>query len=141
MKGVNKAIVLGNLGKEPEVFKTTSGATITSISVATSESWKDKNTGEQQTRTEWHKIKFFGKLADVASQYLQKGSKVYVEGKLMTEKYQAGDGTDRYSTCIVAQQFQMLDKKPEGSGQYQQPAQQQQQQQQQEPDFDDDIPF
>lgn len=147
MTGVNKAIILGNVGNAPEVHKANSGATITVMSVATSEKWKDKQTGQMQERTEWHRVKFFGKLADVVAQYVQKGSKVFVEGKINTEKYQAADGSDRYSTCIIGQSIEFLDAKGDSGaagGSYQNKHSQAQQQGNQSPpadDFDDDIPF
>ena len=114
MSGVNKVIIVGNLGNDPEQ-KDGGGTAITNISVATSESWKDKNTGEQQERTEWHRVVFFNRLAEVAGQYLQKGSKVYVEGKLRTRKWQDKEsGQDRYTTEIVGDNLQMLDSKSDG---------------------------
>lgn len=114
MSGVNKVIIVGNLGNDPEQ-KEAGGAAITNISVATSENWKDKNTGEQQERTEWHNIVFFNRLAEIAGQYLQKGSKVYVEGKLRTRKWQDKEtGQDRYKTEIVGDNLQMLDSKSDG---------------------------
>jgi single-strand DNA-binding protein len=116
VSGVNKVIIVGNLGNDPEQ-KTAGNAAITNISVATSENWKDKNTGEQQERTEWHNIVFFNRLAEVAGQYLQKGSKVYVEGKLRTRKWQDKEtGQDRYKTEIVGDNMQMLDSKSDGGG-------------------------
>jgi single-strand DNA-binding protein len=116
MSGVNKVIIVGNLGNDPEQ-KEAGNAAITNISVATSENWKDKNTGEQQERTEWHNIVFFNRLAEVAGQYLQKGSKVYVEGKLRTRKWQDKEtGQDRYKTEIVGDNMQMLDSKSDGGG-------------------------
>lgn len=111
-RGVNKVILIGNLGHPPEVRTGTSGNTVTSISLATSESWKDKTTGEQKEKTEWHRVIFFNKLAEIAGQYLTKGSKVYIEGKLTTRKWQDKEGKDRYTTEIVADQMQMLDGKP-----------------------------
>lgn len=107
-KGINKAIIVGNLGADPTTKYTASGAAITSISVATSESWKDKQTGEQQERTEWHRIKFFGRLAEIAGEYLKKGRQVYVEGSIRTEKYTDKDGVERYSTEIIGNELQML---------------------------------
>lgn len=109
MAGVNKVIIIGNLGQDPEVRYTQAGGAITSISVATSEVWKDKNTGQQNERAEWHKIVLFNRLGEVAGEYLKKGSKVYIEGKLQTRKWQDQQGNDRYSTEIVADQMQMLD--------------------------------
>ena len=112
-KGVNKVIIVGNCGQDPEAKALPSGDAVTNLSVATSESWKDKNTGEQKERAEWHRIVFFGKLAEVVAKYLKKGSKVYVEGSLRTRKWQAQDGSDRYSTEIVASEMQMLESRGE----------------------------
>jgi single-strand DNA-binding protein len=106
-RGLNKVLIIGNLGADPETRYTPSGTAITTIRVATSETWKDKQTGEQQTRSEWHRIKFFGKLAEIAGEYLKKGSQVYVDGKLRTEEYEK-DGVKRYSTNIIADEMQML---------------------------------
>ena len=115
-RGINKVILVGNLGADPETRYTTSGSAITSIRIATSESWKDKQTGEQQERTEWHRVKFFGRLAEIAGEYLKKGSQVYVEGKLRTDEYEK-DGVKRYSTDIIADEMQMLGSRGgEGSG-------------------------
>jgi len=107
-RGINKVILVGNLGKDPEVRHSTSGGTVTSVSIATSESWKDKNTGEKQEKTEWHRVVFFGKLAEIAGEYLKKGSQVYLEGRLQTRKWQDKEGKDRYTTEIVADEMQML---------------------------------
>ncbi len=107
-RGINKVIVLGNLGKDPEVRYMPSGGQVTNITVATSETWRDKDTGEQKEATEWHRIVFFNKLAEIAGQYLKKGSQVYVEGALKTRKWQGQDGQDRYTTEIVASEMQML---------------------------------
>jgi len=115
-RGVNKVILVGNLGNEPEMKYLPSGGAVTNISIATSESWKDKNTGQQQERTEWHRVVFFNRLAEVAGEYLHKGSKVYVEGSLRTRKWQAQDGSDRYSTEIVGAEMQMLDSRGDGAG-------------------------
>lgn len=112
--GVNKVIIVGNLGADPEVRYTANGSAVTNIRVATSESWKDKNTGEPQERTEWHRITLFARLGEIAGQYLRKGSKVYIEGKLRTRKWQDQQGQDRWSTDIIADQMQMLDSR--GSG-------------------------
>jgi single-strand DNA-binding protein len=114
-RGVNKVTIFGNLGENPECKSTQDGKAIANISVATSEVWLDKNTGQKQERTEWHRIVAFGKLAEIMGQYLKKGSKVYIEGSLKTRKWQAQDGTDRYTTEIVASELQMLDSKPEGA--------------------------
>lgn len=121
-RGINKVILVGNLGQDPDVKYAASGAAVTNISVATSESWKDKNTGQQQERTEWHRVVFFGKLAEIAGEYLRKGSQVYIEGQLRTRKWQGQDGTDRYTTEIVADSMQMLGGKQDGN---QAPAKQQ----------------
>ena len=110
-RGVNKVILVGNLGNEPEHRVLPSGGGVTNISIATSESWKDKNTGEMQERTEWHRVVFFNRLAEIAAEYLRKGSKVYVEGSLRTRKWQDQSGQDRYSTEIVASEMQMLDSR------------------------------
>jgi len=114
-RGVNKVILVGNLGNDPETRYMPSGGAVTNISVATSEVWKDKQTGQPQERTEWHKVVFFNKLAEIAGEYLRKGSKVYVEGTLRTRKWQDQSGQDRYSTEVVANEMQMLDSR--GGGQ------------------------
>ena len=113
-KGINKVILVGNLGNDPEVRYSQSGTAITTISVATSESWKDTN-GEQQERTEWHRVKFFGRLAEIAGEYLKKGRQVYIEGSLRTEKYTDKSGVEKYSTDIVASEMQMRGGKPESA--------------------------
>ncbi len=116
-RGINKVILVGNLGNDPEVRYSQSGSAITTISVATSESWKDKN-GEQQERTEWHRVKFFGRLAEIAGEYLKKGRQVYIEGSLRTEKYTDKSGVEKYATDIIANEMQMLGGTPgEGGGQ------------------------
>ena len=121
MKGINKAIIVGTLGKDPEVRSTQGGAQITTISVATSEYWKDKQTGEKKESTEWHRVVFFGKLAEIAGEHLTKGAKVYIEGKIKTRKWQDQSGQDRYSTEIVVDgfsgQLQMLGDNPDGGNQ------------------------
>ena len=114
-RGINKVILVGNLGADPETRYTPSGTAITTIRIATSESWKDKQTGEQQERTEWHRVKFFGRLAEIAGEYLKKGGQVYIEGKLRTEEYEK-DGQKRYSTDIIADEMQMLGSKSGGGG-------------------------
>ncbi|RZV54521.1 MAG: single-stranded DNA-binding protein [Pseudomonadales bacterium] len=116
-RGVNKVILIGNCGQDPETRFSGAGAAITNVSIATSESWKDKNTGEQQERTEWHRVVFFNRLGEIAGEYLKKGSKVYVEGTLRTRKWQDKSGQDRYTTEIVANEMQMLDSR--GSSQSQ----------------------
>lgn len=166
-RGVNKVILVGNLGQDPEVRYMPSGGAVANITIATSESWKDKNTGEQREKTEWHRVAIFGKLAEVAGEYLRKGSQVYIEGQLQTSKWQDQSGQDRYTTEVVVQGFngvmQMLGGRSQGDGQQQQqqqsgwgqpqqPQQPHQQQQQRPPqqqpqyneppmDFDSDIPF
>ena len=114
MSGVNKVIVIGNLGNDPEIRYMPSGGAVASISVATSEQWRDKQTGEMKEQTEWHRITLFNRLGEIAGEYLKKGSKVYIEGSLRTEKYQAKDGTDRWSTKIIARNMQMLDSRAGG---------------------------
>lgn len=157
-RGVNKVILIGNLGKDPEIRYTANGAAIANVTIATSESWKDKNTGEQVEKTEWHRVVFFNRLAEIVGEYLKKGSKIFVEGRLQTRKWQDQQGQDKYTTEIVANEMQMLDSRGGGSanfnqdqsgaGQYNQaPQQQAAPAQQQAPamapagDFDDDIPF
>ena len=107
-RGVNKVIIVGNLGNDPDTRAMPSGSSVTNLSVATSESWKDKQTGEQKDRTEWHRVAMFGRLAEIAAEYLRKGSQVYIEGRLRTRKWQDQSGNDRYSTEIVADEMQML---------------------------------
>jgi len=148
-RGVNKVILIGNLGKDPEVRYMPSGGAVANVTLATSETWKDKQSGEKQERTEWHNVVFYNRLAEIAGEYLKKGSKVYVEGRLQTRKWQDKEGRDRYTTEIIASEMQMLDGRGGGGGEgygggagQSQPA----------PaarekvaagtdDFDDDIPF
>ena len=158
-RGINKVILVGNLGADPETRYMPSGGAVTNLSIATSESWKDKQTGEQKDRTEWHKVAMFNRLAEVAAEYLRKGSQVYIEGKIRTRKWQDKDGNDRYTTEVIADEMQMLGGRggagggsgggnygggsggggnqgggsnaPSGGGQSAPPAD----------DFDDDIPF
>ena len=127
--GVNKVILIGNLGADPEARFTGAGKPVTSVSLATSESWKNKQTSSVETRTEWHKVVFFNRLAEVVGEYLKKGSKVYVEGQLRTNKWTDDRNIERYSTEIVASTMQMLDSR--GGGLVANKA----------PDFDDDEPF
>lgn len=115
-RGINKVILIGNIGQDPEVKYMPSGGAVTNVSVATSETWKDKNTGQPQERTEWHRVVFFNRLGEIAGEYLKKGSKVYIEGSLRTRKWQAQDGTDRYTTEIVASEMQMLDGRGDNAG-------------------------
>lgn len=155
MRGVNKVIIIGNLGRDPEVRYLPNGSAVAGITVATSESWKDKNTGAVQEQTEWHRVVLYGRLAEIAGEYLRKGSKVYLEGSLHTRKWQDKDtGQDRYATEIKAVTLQMLDSKGDSSEQEAEPAQSQRAQASRAParrpapapaptsDFyDDDIPF
>lgn len=154
-RGVNKVILIGNLGKDPEVRYMPSGGAVANITIATSENWKDKASGERQERTEWHNVVFYNRLAEIAGEYLKKGSKVYVEGSLRTRKWQdKNTGADRYTTEIIANEMQMLDGRGAGGGsdfgggasggqrRSNAPAQQDEAMAGAgAPDFDDDIPF
>ncbi|MBA3536572.1 MAG: single-stranded DNA-binding protein [Tatlockia sp.] len=159
-RGINKVILVGNVGIDPDVRYLPNGNAVTTLSVATSESWKDKQTGEKQERTEWHRVVCFNRLGEIAGEYLRKGSKLYVEGSLRTRKWQDQQGQDRYTTEIVASDIQMLDSKGGGSANYDEmgaaPQQQTQQQSARKPqpaaapakaaqdafdELDDDIPF
>lgn len=139
-RGVNKVILIGRLGRDPELRYMPNGTPVATINVATSEAWKDKQTGEQRERTEWHRVKFFRRLAEIASEYLKKGSQVYIEGKLQTDKWQDKHGTDHYTTAIIVDNFRMLDTRGgqattiEHDEPSEPPAQD-------AGDFDDDIPF
>jgi len=113
-RGINKVILIGNLGADPETRYMPSGGAVTNLRLATSENWKDKNTGDMQERTEWHRVVLFGRLAEVAAEYLRKGAKVYIEGSLRTRKWQGQDGRDNYTTEIVANDMQMLDSRGGG---------------------------
>ena len=115
-RGVNKVILVGTLGADPETRYTASGSALTSIRIATNESWTDKQTGQKQERTEWHRVVFFGKLAEIAGEYLKKGRQVYIEGSLRTDKYTDKEGIQRYSTDIIANEMQMLGGGGEGGG-------------------------
>jgi single-strand DNA-binding protein len=115
-RGINKVILVGNLGADPEVRYTGSGTAIATLSVATSENWTDKQSGEKQERTEWHRVKMFGRLAEIAGEYLKKGRQVYIEGSLRTDKYTDKQGVERYSTDIVASDMQMLGGNEGGGG-------------------------
>ena len=107
-RGINKVILVGNLGADPETRYTQSGSAVTTVRLATSEQWKDKNTGQMQERTEWHRVKFFGRLAEIAGEYLRKGRQIYVEGSIRTDKFTGNDGQEKYWTEIVANEMQML---------------------------------
>lgn len=141
-RGVNKVIILGNLGQDPETKYTKSGKAVTNISIATSESWTDKNTNQKIEKTEWHRVIFFDKLAEIAGEYLRKGSKCYIEGKLQTRKWQDNSGIERYTTEIIANELQLLDYREDKPQQAPQQRQAQNQTPPPQPDyFDDDIPF
>ncbi len=147
-RGINKVILVGNLGADPDTRYMPSGGAVTNLSLATSESWKDKQTGEPKERTEWHKVAMFGRLAEISAEYLRKGSQVYVEGKLRTRKWQDKDGNDRWTTEVIADEMQMLGGRGGGGGApmggsegYSQPSQQSQPSRGGSDDFDDDIPF
>jgi len=156
-RGVNKVILIGNLGNDPETKSMPSGNAVTNITVATSETWKDKQTGQPQERTEWHRVIFFNRLAEIAGEYLHKGSKIYVEGALRTRKWKDQQSIERYTTEIVASELQMLDSRggdgrstsqsqyPEAQGAASQPVKQQKGSHPPPApgadDFDDDIPF
>ncbi len=152
-RGVNKVTLIGNLGADPEVRYTANGSAVANIRLATAESWRDKESGEQQERTEWHRVVFFSRLAEIVGEYLKKGSQVYIEGRLQTRKWQDRDGNDRYTTEIVANDMQMLggrggapggDSHDSGSNHGRPPAAAAGGADSSEPpmdDFDDDIPF
>ena len=150
-RGVNKVILLGNLGADPEVRYTPSGNAVTNIRIATSESWTDKNTNEKQERTEWHRVTLFNRLGEIAGEYLKKGSQVYIEGSIRTEKYQdKNTGEDRYSTKIIAREMQLLGGRPDGSqSEYNQATRSSSSPHREDKpvpaaagaEFDDDIPF
>ncbi len=139
-KGINKVILIGNLGRDPEVRYSAQGTAIANASLATSDAWTDKSSGERQQRTEWHRVVFFARLAEVVGEYLRKGSKVYVEGRLQTRKWTDQQGQERYTTEIVANEMQMLDSRGE-SGAQSAPLQSERQPVVAGDDFDDDLPF
>ena len=145
MRGVNKVILVGHLGQDPEVRSMPSGSSVANLSLATNEQWRDKNTGEQQERTEWHRLALFGRLAEIAGQYLRKGAPVYVEGRLRTRKWQDRDGHDRYSTEIVVNELQMLgwrgSTSQAGPDRPAPPAESRDPASRPDMPFDDDIPF
>lgn len=136
MSGINKVILIGNVGQDPETRHMPNGNAVTNLTLATSETWKDKNTGEKQEKTEWHRITFYQRLAEIVAEYVSKGSKIYVEGKLQTRSWEQ-DGVKKYATDIIANQMQMLDSKGGAQANNAQPSQAPSQ-----PDFDEDsIPF
>lgn len=151
-RGINKVILIGNLGADPEVRYMPNGGAVTNVTLATSESWKDKQSGEQHDRTEWHRVVFFNRLAEIAGEYLKKGSKIYIEGRLQTRKWQDKNGQDRYTTEIIAGEMQMLDSRAAGAGSHANHDQESHGNYHQEnasrahtnsapENFDDDIPF
>jgi single-strand DNA-binding protein len=140
-KGVNKVILIGNLGNDPDVKYTGDGKAVANLSLATSESWKDKESGLSKEKTEWHRIVMYGKLAEIAAEYLKKGSKTYIEGKLQTNKWQDKSGVDHYTTSIIASSMQMLDTRSSSHEQKIQDRQRIEQPAMATDDFDDDIPF
>ncbi len=117
-RGINKVILVGNLGDDPETRYSPSGTAVTKLRVATNETWKDKQTGEQKDRTEWHRVTMFGRLGEIGAEYLRKGSQVYIEGSLRTSKWQGQDGQDRYTTEIIASEMQMLGGRGGGGGNF-----------------------
>lgn len=144
MSSLNRVDVIGRLGQDPEVRYTANGAAVTNISVATSEKWKDKNTGDQQERTEWHRITFFGKLAEIAGEYLSKGRQVFVSGRLQTDKWTDKQGVERYTTKIIGNQMTMLGDRQstaQPANEPSEPSGVSENAPASEPDFDDDIPF
>ena len=146
-RGVNKVILVGNLGRDPEVRYMPSGNAVANVTLATTESWKDKQSGEKQERTEWHNVVFYSRLAEIAGEYLKKGSQIYIEGSLRTRKWQDKSGNDRYTTEIIASEMQMLGGRGGGSTGYasgeaaSRPAEPATATGAAAPDFDDDIPF
>lgn len=133
--GLNKVLIIGNLGSDPEIKYTSSGSAVANLSIATSERWKDRNTGEQKEQVEWHRVVLFSRLAEIAEQYLKKGSKVFVEGKLQTRDWEDAEGKKRYTTEVIAREMTMLDSKS-GSDNASQP-----QSSSPENNFEEDIPF
>ncbi len=156
-RGINKVILIGNVGRDPELRYMPSGGAVCNLPLATSETWKDRNTGEQQERTEWHRLVFFNRLAEIVGEYVRKGSKLYIEGSLRTRKWQGQDGQDRYTTEVIVGEMQMLDSRGGQGGMNQEPFGQEshgqssgsgaaasgqgQSQSQDFDNFDDDIPF
>ena len=136
--GVNKVLILGNLGSDPEIKYTKAGDPVANLSIATSESWKDKNSGDLQEKVEWHRVVMFSRLAEIAEQYLKKGSKVFVEGKLQTRKWQDQEGKDRYTTEVVAKEMTMLDSRSTSQAQENSPKVESEKP---KDDFEEDIPF
>ena len=141
-RGINKVILVGRLGADPETRYMPSGSAVTNLRIATSESWRDRETGEQQERTEWHSVAMFGRLAEIAAEYLRKGSQVYIEGRLRTRKWQDREGNDRYTTEVIANEMQMLGGRGgAGAPARSEPAAPASAAQPPAEDFDDDIPF
>ena len=140
-RGVNKAIILGHIGQDPDIRHTNNSTVVCNLSVATNEEWKDKQSGEKRSRTEWHRVTAIGKLAEIMGEYLSKGQQVYIEGRLQTDKWQDTQGTDRWTTKIIASDMQMLGTRQGGGQKNNQGQNQQQSEPAPPPDFDDDIPF
>lgn len=140
-KGINKVILIGNLGADPEVRHTAGGSAVANLSIATSEVWRDKATNELRENTEWHKVALFGKVAEIVGQYLKKGSKVYIEGRLQTRKWQDRDGIDRWTTEIIGNEMQMLGGNTEQSGRPSKKSASRPEAPPSHPDLEDDIPF
>ena len=136
--GVNKVLIIGNLGSDPEIKYTKAGDPVANLSIATSESWKDKNSGDLQEKVEWHRVVMFSRLAEIAEQYLKRGSKVFVEGKLQTRKWQDQEGKDRYTTEVVAKEMTMLDSRSSSQAQENSPKVESEKP---KDDFEEDIPF
>ncbi len=136
--GVNKVLIIGNLGSDPEIKYTKAGDPVANLSIATSESWKDKNSGDLQEKVEWHRVVMFSRLAEIAEQYLKRGSKVFVEGKLQTRKWQDQEGKDRYTTEVVAKEMTMLDSRSTSQAQENSPKVESEKP---KDDFEEDIPF
>ena len=136
-KGVNKAILIGNLGNDPDMKYTSGGSAVANITIATSETWKDKESGEKQEKTEWHRVSAFGRLAEIIGEYLRKGSQVYIEGRIQTRKWQDKDGQDRYTTEVIANEMKMLGSKSESAA----PQEHQQSNQANGANANEDIPF
>ena len=139
-RGVNKVILVGTLGQDPDTRYTPSNAAVANLSIATNETWKDKQTGEQKEKTEWHRVVMFNRLAEIATEYLRKGSQVYIEGKIQTRKWEDKEGNDRYTTEVVANEMQMLDSR--GSvDEMAAPMSAPEAPKKKEAEFEDDIPF
>jgi single-strand DNA-binding protein len=140
-RGINKVILIGNMGADPEVRYTPNGVAVANLNIATSSSWKDKQSGDVQERTEWHRVVFYNRTAEVAGEYLRKGAKVYIEGSLRTRKWQDKNGMDRYTTEIIGNEMQMLDSRGGNTGDFNQSRPETEAAPAMDNSFDDDIPF